>query len=135
MPVKLEHLTNPTEDDFTDFEKIRTETEPHGLAVDAPLREWINQNRWVIGGRFNDRIIGALLAERNGDHVRLANAGVRRTTQRRGVMHQMLHFLCKWADEERLTLEFVDSEDSLSEAILRRSFERQGNLLVYKRTD
>lgn len=135
MPVKLEHLTEPTEDDFADFEKIRNDTAPHGLAVDEPLQEWINQNRWVIGGRFNDRIIGALLAEQNGDHVRLSNAGVRRITQGRGVMHQMLHFLCKWADEESLVLEFIDSKDSLSEAILRRNFERQGDILVYKRTN
>ncbi|MDQ4423735.1 MAG: acetyl-CoA sensor PanZ family protein [Thalassolituus sp.] len=134
MPVKLEHLTEPTEDDFVDFEKIRNDTAPHGLAVDEPLREWITENRWIVGGRFNDRIIGALLAERTGDHVRLSKAGVRRITQGRGVMHQMLHFLCKWADEESLTLEFNDSEDSLSEAILRRNFERQGDLLVYKRT-
>lgn len=135
MPVKLEHLTEPTEDDFVDFEKIRNDTAPYGLAVDMPLREWITKNRWIVAGRFNDRIIGALLAERTGDHVRLSKAGVRRITQGRGVMHQMLHFLCKWADEESLTLEFNDSEDSLSEAILRRNFERQGDLLVYKRTN
>ena len=45
MPVKLEHLTEPTDDDFVDFEKIRNDTAPHGLAVDEPLREWITENR------------------------------------------------------------------------------------------
>jgi len=43
--------------------------------------------------------------------------------------------LCKSADEESLVLEFIYSEDSLSEAILRRNFERQGDILVYKRTN
>ena len=134
MPVRLEHLTEPTDADYTDLEKIRTETAPAGLATDGSLADWFDENHWIIGGRFNDRIIGALLAERNGDQVRLSAAGVRSITQRRGVMHQLLHFICRWAEESSVNLEFEDSEDSLSEALQRRNFVPEGTLLVYKVT-
>lgn len=131
MPVKLEHLTEPTEADLIDLGKIRDETAPTGLNLDTDIKSWTTSERWVIGGRFNDRIVGALLAEREGKRIHLSGAGVRTITQRRGVMHQMLHFLCRWADKESLTLVINDSKDSLSESVLRRKFEREGNYLVY----
>ena len=70
MPVKLEHLTSPTEADWQDLNKIITETAPLGLNPSADdtvveLSQWLSNDRWVIGARFNDRIIGALLAERS----------------------------------------------------------------------
>ena len=134
MPVKLEHLTEPTQADLIDLERIRAECAPIGLNLDSDIQTWINSDRWVIGGRFNDRIVGALLAERNGERIFLSHAGVRTITQRRGVMHQMLHFLCRWADQESLTLVIDDSKDSLSESIVRRKFEREGDYLVYTGT-
>jgi len=132
VPVRLEHLTQPTPADWADLEKIHNETAPHGLATPAALQDWCDETHWFIGGRFNDRIIGAILAERHNNTVHLSAAGVRKITQRRGVMHQLLHFVCRWANEEALTLTISDSKDSLSEAIQRRGFEADGELLVYK---
>ena len=132
MPVKLEHLTQPADADWTDLEKIRSETSPLGLDAGMPLADWITPERWIIGGRFNDRIIGALLAERIGNDVTLSHAGVRTITQRRGVLHQMIHFLQTWANDQNLTLR-TPAGSTLDDALLKRSFQRNGELLVYKK--
>ena len=134
MPVKLEHLTAPTAADWQDLDKIINETAPRGLVTSdqISLRDWINDDRWVIGARFNDRIIGALLAERSSqDTVLLSAPGVRAITQRRGVMHQLIHFLQRWADGESLTLE-VDSQNcDLREALFSRGFSGDDSFVSY----
>lgn len=132
MPVKLEHLTQPNDADWVDLEKIQTETAPYGLAAATDLKNWPDATHWFIAGRFNDRIIGALLAEKSGDVITLSDAGVRQITQRRGVMHQMVHFIQKWADESGYSLAAKVSDDSLKSALLKRNFNAAGELLIYK---
>lgn len=133
MPVKLEHLTQLSDADWVDLEKIQTETAPYGLATAADLKNWSDDTHWFIAGRFNDRIIGALLAEKSGDVITLRDAGVRQITQRRGVMHQMVHFMQKWAEESSFSLEVKVSDDSLRTALLKRGFVVDGELLRYKK--
>lgn len=132
MPVKLEHLTQPADADWNDLEKIRSETAPQGLDAGMPLQQWLTPERWIIGGRFNDRIIGALLAEKCADKVILTHAGVRTITQRRGVLHQMIHFLQTWAAEQNITLQ-TPSGSVLDDALLKRGFQSNGELLTYKK--
>ncbi|MEQ3691976.1 MAG: acetyl-CoA sensor PanZ family protein [Alcanivorax sp.] len=131
MPVKLEHLTQPNDADWVDLEKIQNETAPYGLASASDLKNWPDDSHWFIGGRFNDRIIGALLAEKSGNAITLSAAGVRQITQRRGVMHQMLHFIQKWAVESGFSLAVKVSDDSLRASLLKRGFTTEGELLRY----
>ncbi len=134
MPVKLEHLTSPTDADWQDLNKIIAETAPVGLTTpdQSNLPEWLNEDRWVIGARFNDRIIGALLAERTApDTVLLSAPGVRTITQRRGVMHQLLHFIQRWADEENLTLEINMATCDLRNPLCNRGFSGDDRTLSY----
>ena len=138
MPVKLEHLTSPTEADWQDLNKIITETAPLGLNPSADdtvveLSQWLSNDRWVIGARFNDRIIGALLAERSDSSAVILSApGVRAITQRRGVMHQLLHFIQRWADEESLTLEINIAACDLRNPLCNRGFSGDDNRLYYR---
>ncbi len=104
MPVKLEHLTAPTDADWNDLNKIHQDTAISGLTLsETDMKGWLTADRWIVAGRFNDRVVGAFLAERNQNEVRLSQAGVRSITQRRGVMHQMIHFIQRWADQNTLT--------------------------------
>ena len=138
MPVKLEHLTSPTDADWQDLDKIIAETAPVGLTPSGTgtgqaLRQWLNGNRWVIGARFNDRIIGAVLAERSDSSAVILSApGVRAITQRRGVMHQLLHFIQRWADEESLTLEINMAACDLRNPLCNRGFSGDDNRLYYR---
>lgn len=134
MPVKLEHIHQPSEADWTDLSKIQQETSPDGLNKDqAALSQWLDNNHWVIAGRFNDRLIGALLAEKTSpDTVLLSAAGVRAVTQRRGVMHQMIHFIQRWADSEGLQLAIEPNcPEALQQALIRRGFESFEDKTLY----
>lgn len=134
MPVKLEHLTAPTAADWQDLDKIINETAPHGLVTSGQisLRDWINDDRWVIGARFNDRIIGALLAERTEPGTIVLSApGVRAITQRRGVMHQLVHFLQRWAESESLTLSIDSQSCDLREPLCSRGFSGDDSALRF----
>lgn len=132
MPVKLEHIHQPTDDDLNDFRKIQSDTVNLGLNSETDIENWINDSRWVIAGRFNDRIVGALLAEKQSDNRLILTApGVRSITQRRGVMHQMIHFLQRWSDENTLQLMAYKENCELSQALIKRDFVDNGDFLVY----
>ncbi len=137
MPVKLEHLTTPADADWLDLEKIIAETAPTGLnpgaaAAGTDLRQWLSDDRWIMGARFNDRIIGAVLAERQGSVVTLSAAGVRKITQRRGVMHQLLHFIQRWAGEQNLTLQVNMNDCGLRAPLCSRGFSGDDDRLQYQ---
>jgi hypothetical protein len=60
---------------------------------------------------------------------------VRSITQRRGVMHQMIHFIQRWADQNTLTLIIglpdTNMNDALKEALIKRGFASKGDALTY----
>ena len=133
MPVKLEHLTTPTMADWQDLNKIAGDTQPSGLNPGEALEHWLNDQRWIMAARFNDRLVGALLAERNAPFtVTLSAPGVRKITQSRGVMHQLLHFISRWADAEGTTLIVKHQHCTpLVDALLKRGFETTTEYLLY----
>ncbi|ASP37474.1 hypothetical protein CHH28_01735 [Bacterioplanes sanyensis] len=124
MPVRLEHIRTPSAQDWIDLGKIHADTQPLGLKMDSTaLGDWLQQpNHWLLAGRFNDRIVGCLLAQQQGEVVVLSNAAVRTITQRRGVMHQLLHHVCDWAQHESLALEFHAVPSELEDAVKTRGF-------------
>ena len=125
MPVRLEHIRTPTAADWLDLEKIHLDTGSTGFAADrATLEQWLADGGWVMAGRFNDRIIGALLARETANGVELSQAGVRTITQRRGVMHQMLHFVQRWAREEGKVVCIAHCPAALENALQHRDFRR-----------
>ncbi|WP_320821448.1 acetyl-CoA sensor PanZ family protein [Thalassolituus sp.] len=136
MPVKLEHLTTPTDADWNDLSKIHQDTAVSGLTLsEIDMKDWLTVDRWIVAGRFNDRVVGAFLVERNQNEVRLSQAGVRSITQRRGVMHQMIHFIQRWADQNTLTLIIgladTNMNDALKEALIKRGFASKDDALTY----
>lgn len=133
MPVLLEQINKPTEADWVDLEKIHLDTASNGLSLNRQqLQVWIEQGGWIMAGRFNDRIVGALLAKQTEHGIELSQAGVRTITQRRGVMHQLLHFIAHWAKENQKTLCIVECPKSLEAALLKRGFVLNDTTLVYK---
>lgn len=133
MPVKLEHIHTPTAADWQDLEKIHQDTGATGFAADrSALEQWLADGGWIIAGRFNDRLIGALLAQETRGGVTLSQAGVRSVTQRRGVMHQMLHFIQRWAQEEDKRLVVRDCPENLQPALQHRGFMAADGELQYR---
>ncbi len=128
MPVVLEHITAPTEDDWADLEKIRADT---GATPDSAgftstrqdLEGHLDNNHWILAGRFNDRLVGAMLITRQGHELELSQAGVRTITQKKGVLHQLLFLLHRWTTEHNLSL-FAHADNTppdFQKALARRN--------------
>ncbi|WP_186436026.1 acetyl-CoA sensor PanZ family protein [Thalassolituus sp. C2-1] len=132
MPVKLEHIQSPADADWNDLDKIHQETTTNGLLSDrTALEQHLQSGGWIMAGRFNDRIIGVILANESNEGVLLQQAAVRTITQRRGVMHQLLHFIQQWATGEGKTLRIEACPDDLTAALQHRGFTLKDNLWTY----
>ena len=132
MPVLLEHIHQPTEADWNDIEKIHQETLTNGLTFDrAQLEQWLASGGWIMAGRFNDRLIGLMLAKGNAGYVELSQAAVRKLTQRRGVMHQLMHHILVWSEEQQRPLVLSQCTAILNNALQKRGFVQQGNSWHY----
>ncbi|UXD86232.1 PanM family protein [Thalassolituus hydrocarboniclasticus] len=132
MPVKLEHIQSPADADWNDLDKIHQETSTDGLTSDrAALEQHLRSGGWIMAGRFNDRIIGVILASDSSEGVLLQQAAVRTITQRRGVMHQLLHFIQGWANNEGKTLLIKDCPEALTTALEHRNFTAKDSFWIY----
>ena len=125
MPVRLEIIHALNDADKQDIVKLCNDiTKTHHDLLDyATIEKRLNEGDWLFAGRFNDRLIGALIAHPVDDIVELDNAGVRTITQNRGVMHQMIHFIQRWADDEQKSLVVRNAPEYLKEPLINRGFE------------
>ncbi|MCJ1883461.1 PanM family protein [Pseudomonas sp. LA21] len=93
MPVIVQHLTQPSEQDRQDLLKIYADApdwllkpfDDAAQLVDMGLREGL-----LLTGRFNDRLLGATWIERDADAWRLSRLCVRQVTRGRGVARRLL---------------------------------------------
>lgn len=128
MPVVLDHITRPSELDWEDLASIRNDT---GLGDSAlgftsqrsELESELNDHNWIIGARLNDRLVGAMLATIRDDALELSQIGVRTITQQKGVLHQVLFLLGRWAEEHQVSL-FVQGDKTPED--LKKSLARRG---------
>lgn len=134
MPVHLEHISQPTQQDWIDLGKIYSDAPQEWLAdannIQTSLQELLDQGTWLIAGRFNARLLGAMKAEKEGNTVTLSHFCVRKITINRGVAHQMLHHMSNWADENGYTLLAKDVPTELANALINRDFRLETNDFV-----
>ena len=134
MPVHLEHISQPTEQDWIDLGKIYSDAPQEWLTdasdIKASLQQLLDQDIWLIAGRFNARLLGALQAEKQGNSITLRHGCVRKVTINRGVAHQMLHHMSQWADENGYTLIAKDLPKELVNSLKKRGFIDSGEDFV-----
>jgi GNAT superfamily N-acetyltransferase len=100
MPVSIETVTDPSQQDRIDLAKIYADAPGWLMApyTDATaLIEAGLADGSLIAGRFNDRLLGAALLQRGAAHWRLSHLCVRKVTRRRGVGKRILE------ESQRLT--------------------------------
>ena len=136
MPVHLEHISQPTPQDWIDLGKIYSDAPQEWLTdannIQGSLQELLDQGSWswLIAGRFNARLLGAMKAVKDGDTVTLRHFCVRKVTINRGVAHQMLHHMSRWADDNRYTLLAKNVPSELASALINRGFiEKDGDFM------
>lgn len=126
MPVQLEHITQPSDQDWIDLGKIYAEGPQQWLAdssnIKASIQPLIDQGTWLIAGRFNSRLLGAMQAQKEGKIINLQHFCVREITRHRGVAHQMLHHMSNWANEQGYTLCVKELPQELVNSLEKRGF-------------
>lgn len=134
MPVHLEHITKPTEQDWIDLGKIYTEAPQDWLSnpsdIKGSLKSLLANNIWIIAGRFNARLLGAMKAQKDGSNILLSHFNVRKITVNRGVAHQIFHHMSNWADENGYTLIAKDVPSELANSLKNRDFIEINNNFV-----
>ena len=107
MPVTLEIITNPEQQDLDDLIKIYRDY-PQAPAND--LGQWVgerlDQGHQCFAARFNGRLLGAVWAapSSTSNSWQLEYLCVRTVTRRRGVASQLLTLLAQHAAIQALSL-------------------------------
>ncbi|QRY80098.1 acetyl-CoA sensor PanZ family protein [Pseudomonas sp. PDNC002] len=93
MPVVVQHLTQPSEQDRQDLLKIYADAPDWLLTpftdAGALVQCGLAEDR-LLTGRFNDRLLGAAWIEREADVWHLSRLCIRRVTRGRGVARRLL---------------------------------------------
>lgn len=128
MPIILEHTSSPNEQDWQDLERIFQSVPEYADLSREQLEHQLNDDCWIITGRFNDRVVGSILAKTQPNKsLGLSIACVLAMTQQRGVMHQMMALLLKWADNQKLALSCERVPVHLCQTLITRGFEQQAD--------
>ena len=93
MPVVVQRLTQPSDQDRQDLLKIYADAPQWLLAPFADAGELVERGLAegrLFTGRFNDRLLGAAWVERDGETWRLSRLCVRQVTRYRGVARRLL---------------------------------------------
>ncbi len=135
MPVHIEWLETPTNQDWTDLEKLYAEAPAHWFESLEPAaagqshgRTYVEQHlshaRWKLAaGRFNDRLIAAASIRPDDSGYWIDDLVVRQVTRNRGVAHQLLIRLCQWADVENHKLQ-VNTQQGPGDKLQQYGFEK-----------
>ncbi|MCY1366816.1 PanD maturation factor [compost metagenome] len=125
MPVIVETLNSPSEQDRVDLAKIYADA-PDWLLVPyadaAALVEHGLAEGLLVAGRFNDRLLGAALLVRGEQHWRLSHLCVRKVTRHRGVARRLVEQSALLADKAGKSLHLAAPRDHLESQALAARF-------------
>ncbi|MFZ6050166.1 acetyl-CoA sensor PanZ family protein [Pseudomonas sp. CR3202] len=124
MPVIVETLNSPSEQDRADLAKIYADAPDWLLAPYADAAELVERGLTaglLVAGRFNDRLLGAALVERGEEAWRLSHLCVRKVTRHRGVGRRLVDEAARLAREAGKPLHLAAPKDHLeSQALAAR---------------
>lgn len=118
MPIKVESVTNPTEQDWIDLQKIyldlphKAESATDMSGFQAEIKARFDNGEALFAARFNDRLIAScwIIQVSESEPRQISNFCVRKVTRRRGVGQQFLQFLLKQLSDSELTIDTKPSQ-------------------------
>lgn len=134
MPVHMEWIESPSEQDWVDLNKLYKEAPAHWFTTQADAKSYVeaktSDSYQLLAGRFNDRLIAAaaLKPGAQGSFV-IEDLCVRQVTQERGVAKQLLVRICQWADESQKVLKILDEANGYG-VLAQFGFMRQNEYWV-----
>lgn len=93
MPVYLEFVQLPSQQDQTDLNKIYADAPDWLLAPYASPSQLLQDNMHqghLVGARFNARLLGAAILKKQGSEWLVSHLCVREVTRMRGVARRLL---------------------------------------------
>lgn len=139
MPIIVEQVTQPNEQDLIDLIKVYTDYPDFASKDKTDIKQWLAEqlaapNQRLYAARFNDRLLGAaclhgLNTDTAGTPLSIHNFCVRNVTRRRGVGSKLLLDLKTFADTEGfcLTVQVPDMHNSLIGPLEKLGFELGNN--------
>ena len=134
MPVHMEWIESPSEQDWVDLNKLYKEAPAHWFATQGDASTYIDAKTsasyQLLAGRFNDRLISAAALKPSGQSsFEIEDLCVRQVTQERGVAKQLLVRICQWADESQNVLKVRDEANDYA-TLAQFGFMRQNEYWV-----
>lgn len=114
MPVYFESAEQPSKQDLADLEKIYLDApdwliSPFADAT-ALIQHGLSQNT-LVTARFNNRLLGAALLDKQADRWLLSHLCVRALTRKRGVARRLVQEAVRLAAEAEQALQVVVPAD------------------------
>ncbi|HJE27840.1 MAG TPA: PanM family protein [Pseudomonas nitrititolerans] len=116
MPVYVVAIDAPSDQDRIDLAKIYADAPDWLLAPYASAEALIEAglaSGMLIAGRFNDRLLGAALLQREEKEWRLSHLCVRKITRGRGVARRIIEESRRQADDAGARLHLAAPLDNL----------------------
>ncbi len=114
MPVYFESAEQPSTQDLADLEKIYADA-PNWLLPPysdaASLLEHGLSHNTLVTARFNSRLLGAALLEKQAQRWLLSHVCVRELTRNRGVARRLIEEASRLANEAGQVLQVLIPED------------------------
>ena len=110
MPIIVELLNEATVEDLQDLKKIFQDAPQWLFSPFADAGQLIERglaDGSLIGGRFNDRLLGAARLQRHPEVWHLSQLCVRKVTRRRGVAERLVNQAQKMASQSGATLRLL----------------------------
>lgn len=135
MPIIVEQITEPNEQDLIDLIKVYKDFPDFSSKDETDIKQWLTEqlstaDQQLYGARFNDRLLGAacLQGSPTKDHDKprsIHSFCVRNVTRRRGVGSKLLLDLKTFASTEgfQLTTQVPDMHNSLIGPLVKLGFE------------
>jgi RimJ/RimL family protein N-acetyltransferase len=137
MPVLLQKISDPSDQDWVYLSNIAMAVFPslHSEKI-AELKEWSNRANdegeyFFTIGRFNDRIVCVIKSHQLNQKVYFTDWWVHEKTQRRGVSHQMIQLLKKWANENDYEIHIKDVPIRFHGVLSRYQLTKYQNSFAY----
>lgn len=133
MPVTLETVAQPTEQDQVDLQKIYADypQDCDWQALSQQLAE--KEAMTLFAGRFNNRLLGAVSVSEENGHLHLNHLCVRAITRQRHVGRDMLRLLLAKYPQHSFSLKLCIDSPATQKLLANAGFQRQDETFVLKR--
>lgn len=130
MPVFIEKVTSPSEQDLIDLEKLYLDYPTSFRFSDMQQLLQKTPSLTLYGARFNGRLLAALTVNESGQIDHLCTRAI---TRQRGVGKELLRQLLRDCPDTAFTFTSCISSTAIAPLFLQAGFSQNGNTFTLQR--